>query len=233
MRLFNLLPLRWGAPVWRLLAWTGDFELHNPRRHDKLFLAGNAVAIFDARNIADECFMGHAEANFIDMDLLTTGAVVQGLSALFDRYGNSDAAWPVQALLGGPAGAGRSAEAAPNAAAEAPARFDTAVRDAAPVIPAHRTDPLGQTAVQARLDQGRLALHCASASVFADSPAQVSTPAGMAPTESLSFMPAHHAQKRPLVVANARHSPGYGCAFRLDRTPLDALYGRARKTLRL
>ena len=35
-------------------------------------------------------------------------------------------------------------------------------------------------------------------------------------------MPAHHAQRRPLVVANARHSPSYGCALRLDRTPLRA-----------
>ena len=32
-------------------------------------------------------------------------------------------------------------------------------------------------------------------------------------------MPAHHAKTRPSVVANARHSPGYGCALRLDRSP--------------
>ena len=35
-------------------------------------------------------------------------------------------------------------------------------------------------------------------------------------------MPAHHAQRRPLVFANARHSPSSGCALRLDRTPLRA-----------
>ena len=51
--------------------------------------------------------------------------------------------------------------------------------------------------------------------------------------ERLSFMPAHHAKVPPLVVANARHSPGYGCALRLDRAPFDALFGHARKTLRL
>ena len=34
-------------------------------------------------------------------------------------------------------------------------------------------------------------------------------------------MPAHHAQRRPLVVANARHSPSYGCALRLDRPPFE------------
>ena len=51
--------------------------------------------------------------------------------------------------------------------------------------------------------------------------------------ESLSIMPAHHAKRRPLVVANARHSPSYGCALRLDRTPFGALLGHARKTLSL
>jgi hypothetical protein len=30
-------------------------------------------------------------------------------------------------------------------------------------------------------------------------------------------MPAHSAKTHPLVVANARHSPRYGCALRLDR----------------
>ena len=113
--------------------------------HNKLFLADSTVAVFGGRNIADEYFMGHAEANFIDMDLLATGAVVQDLAAVFDRYWNSDAAWPVQALLGAPA------------AAPAQARLAAAVQDAKPVIPAYRTDPLGQTAVQAQLDQGRLA----------------------------------------------------------------------------
>src|SRR5687768_15785518 len=46
-------------------------------------------------------------------------------------------------------------------------------------------------------------------------------------------MPAHHAKEHPLVVANARHSPGYGCALRLDRAPFGALLGHDRKTLRL
>jgi len=51
--------------------------------------------------------------------------------------------------------------------------------------------------------------------------------------ESLSIMPAQHAKRRPPVVANARHSPSYGCALRLDRTSFDALLGHARKTLSL
>jgi hypothetical protein len=46
-------------------------------------------------------------------------------------------------------------------------------------------------------------------------------------------MPAHHAKRRLLVVANARNSPGYCCALRLDQTPFGALLGHDQKTLKL
>jgi hypothetical protein len=46
-------------------------------------------------------------------------------------------------------------------------------------------------------------------------------------------MPAHHAKKRLLVVANARHSPSYVCALRLDQALFGALLGQAQKTLSL
>ncbi|QKD42131.1 hypothetical protein HF896_22115 [Alicycliphilus denitrificans] len=42
-----------------------------------------------------------------------------------------------------------------------------------------------------------------------------------------STMPAHHAKTRPLCVANARHSPSYGCALRIDGPRFDALLGHA------
>jgi hypothetical protein len=42
-------------------------------------------------------------------------------------------------------------------------------------------------------------------------------------------MPAHHPKTPLLVVANARHSPSYGCALRLDPVRFVALLGHARK----
>jgi len=42
-------------------------------------------------------------------------------------------------------------------------------------------------------------------------------------------MPTHRAKRRPLVVANARHSPSDGCALRPDRTPFFVLLGHAQK----
>ncbi|WP_225782190.1 hypothetical protein [Xenophilus sp. Marseille-Q4582] len=42
-----------------------------------------------------------------------------------------------------------------------------------------------------------------------------------------SDMPAHPAKTPALFVANARHSPSYGCALRLDCERFDALLGHA------
>jgi putative cardiolipin synthase len=160
VRLFNPLPLRSGAPIVRLLMSPGDFERHNHRMHNKLFVADNAMAVFGGRNIADEYFMGHSEANFIDMDLIATGAVVQDLSRVFDRYWNSVAAWPLHMVQGRLAAADAAARE----------RLDAELRDAAPAPAPYRTDPIGLTSVEAQLQQGRLVLHHASAQVFADPP---------------------------------------------------------------
>jgi hypothetical protein len=46
-------------------------------------------------------------------------------------------------------------------------------------------------------------------------------------------MPAHHAKKDPLVVANARHSPSHVCALRVEQALFGALLGHAQKTLSL
>ncbi len=159
VRLFNPLSMRRGAPVARLLLSQGSFEQMNRRMHNKLFVADGSIAVYGGRNVADEYFMSHPQANFIDMDVLSTGRVVQDLEAAFDSYWNSDLAFPVQALLGTP----RNAETAR-------AEFDAEVRGAAPAVPAYRTDPLGQTAVDAQMADGRLALTHASAQVFVDPP---------------------------------------------------------------
>ena len=176
IRLFNPLPLRQGGPLLRLLLSSGDFERHNHRMHNKLFIADGTLAVYGGRNVADEYFMGHPEANFIDLDVLSSGAVVQDLAAVFDRYWNSEAAWPVQALLGRPADA-----------AAARARLDAAVRDAAPPAATYRSDPLGQTAVDEQLAAGQLTLVQASARVFADPPDKaLQVPAGTGPSAAMA-----------------------------------------------
>ncbi|MDT7834915.1 phospholipase D-like domain-containing protein [Aquabacterium sp. OR-4] len=179
VRLFNPLALRWGPPLWRLLVSPGDFELNNHRMHNKLFVADGALALFGGRNVADEYYMGNDEANFIDMDLLAAGAVVPTLSAVFDRYWNSQQAWPLHQVLGAPS------DAASDAATRA--TFDAAVRDTRLPRAAYAQDPLGRGPVGAQLQAGRLELLWAEAQVHADPPekAAIAQP-GKQPSEAMA-----------------------------------------------
>jgi putative cardiolipin synthase len=159
VRLFNPMPLRRGTALFRLLLSKGEFQRHNRRMHNKLFVADNAVAIYGGRNVADEYFMRNHEANFIDLDVLSTGPVVADLSGTFDLYWNSQLAWPVQAVMG-----------KPTDAASARQRFDRAVADAQVDPPEIPADPMGQATIESQLQEGRLVMAYATARVHADPP---------------------------------------------------------------
>ena len=161
VRVFNPFPLRYGSPTWRILGSLDDFSRVNHRMHNKLFIADNSVAISGGRNIADDYFMRSAEANFIDVDVLSAGPAVRQLSAAFDAFWNSPLSWPIGPLAG----------IAPDAVARE--AFDAAVRDAGPAFDERPQDVLGNTPVAAQLQAGRLALQAAPARVLADSPDKV------------------------------------------------------------
>ena len=199
VRLFNPLPMRRGAPVLRLVLSAGNFDLHNHRMHNKLFVADNAVAVYGGRNIADEYFMKSREANFIDMDVLSTGQVVTDLSAAFDRYWNSDFSWPVQAVLGSPAD--------PEAARR---QFDQAVDDARVSPPQDAIDPFGQSTIGAQLQAGRLQLAHATAQVHADPPEKAGdTTLRDEPTHAVSaLLAALTAARQEVVMVSPYFVPG-------------------------
>jgi cardiolipin synthase C len=153
LRLFNPLPVRGSAFETRMLMSLHQFERVNHRMHNKLFIADNSVAVTGGRNIADEYFMRGDAANFIDLDVLSLGPVVRGLSEVFDRYWNSEQAFPIEALV-----------AAKEPAAAARARFDAWVeRDVAA--------PGATNAVPAAGIE-TLPLQFAPVQVFADDPAK-------------------------------------------------------------
>jgi putative cardiolipin synthase len=163
VRLFNPLPARGSNLYERLFLSLYDFNRINHRMHNKLFIADNRFAVSGGRNIADEYFMRSSRANFIDLDLVSAGPVVRDLSEVFDRYWNSEQAWPVQDVV-----------PLDGDTASAERRFDSLVQHAAPELaPATPRDPLGQLPVDGELAAGRLALTFANASVFADAPAKV------------------------------------------------------------
>ena len=149
VRLFNPLPERYGTPIRRMLLSLHEFTRVNRRMHNKLFVADNQFAVYGGRNIADEYFTRHGEANFIDLDVLSAGAVVRELSASFDRYWNSEQVWALEQRL-------HALERAVKPA-ERRADFDVRLKELAgppPNVPPR--DYLGQSTVRAQIAQGRL-----------------------------------------------------------------------------
>jgi putative cardiolipin synthase len=155
VRLFNPLPVRSGSVVQRVLLSMHEFGRINRRMHNKLFIADNLLAITGGRNIGDEYFMRGHSANFIDLDVLASGPVVQELSASFDAFWNDPVAYPVRSLEPSPGAAAIAALLSPRTLRPGPAGVEP-----------------GSVAEQ--IEDGRLALHFAQVQLFADAPTKVS-----------------------------------------------------------
>ena len=63
--------------------------------HNKMMIADGAFAIAGGRNIADEYFFSSKVGNFLDFDLLVSGAAVPKLQGIFDIYWNSPRVYPL------------------------------------------------------------------------------------------------------------------------------------------
>lgn len=96
VRLFNPFALRSGGVFARFAASPFLFGRLNHRMHNKLFVADAAWAITGGRNIGDEYFERNNRANFIDLDVLVAGKVVDQMSRQFDNYWNSAATVPIE-----------------------------------------------------------------------------------------------------------------------------------------
>ena len=66
--------------------------------HNKSWIADNRVALVGGRNLGDEYFTASDEVNFVDLDFAMIGPVVRDVTASFDRFWNSSAAWPLEVL---------------------------------------------------------------------------------------------------------------------------------------
>jgi len=101
IRIFNPFSVRLGFQfgLFRLAEFAIDGNRLNHRMHNKLMVTDNQLAILGGRNVGDDYFGLSTRRNFIDTDLLLSGAPVQELSAGFDDYWNSGWAVPVEALI--------------------------------------------------------------------------------------------------------------------------------------
>ena len=164
VRLFNPFCCARESVASRFMASLADVRRLNHRMHNKLLVADGAIAIMGGRNIADEYFARGAMSNFVDMDVLLTGAVVQSLVDIFDVYWNSPQAYPIATIL---------PEAADSAAARE--RFDHLVEDGEQMraVTVPPMDMLAQRPIHDELDGGRLVLHTGTAIALADQPQKV------------------------------------------------------------
>lgn len=94
IRIFNPNPSR-DSPIVNALHYLATFQALNRRMHNKLLIADGRMAIAGGRNIANEYFGLGKKFNFVDLDVLTAGAVVQEAAMAFDQYWNTDAVYPV------------------------------------------------------------------------------------------------------------------------------------------
>ena len=173
IRLFNPFPGGRGYFLTRFLASAHDFNRVNRRMHNKLLIVDGAMAVTGGRNIANEYFMRHALANFVDLDAFVTGALVPMLAQMFDDYWNSPVVFPLHAIV-----------PPPDDPSELQAQFDSATGPvvAPPPEPPPSTDVLGYGPLSDELDAGRLGLVWAPATAYADPPSRLK---GMAITYAL------------------------------------------------
>ena len=161
IRLFNPFCCACSSLAARFTASAWDISRLNHRMHNKLFVADGSLAVVGGRNLADEYFTLNISQNFVDMDALVAGAVVADLSAIFDRYWNSQEVYPLGAI------------AMPQAdTISLTADFDAQVHMAGlrPTVTLPPTDVLGYSPIGEELDVGIVGFLWGHAQAVADPP---------------------------------------------------------------
>jgi len=186
VRVFNPFPGGRSATWTRLLASVNDIPRINHRMHNKLFVADNALAITGGRNIGDEYFTRDRHYNFIDLDVVAAGAIVQELSASFDAFWNSKYAYPIASV------------AAPVSA-----------EPASPTLP-DSGDGLNAGWMEGELNSGRIPLAWVPATVLADRPAKIAseTSPGEEDTIANNLAALMRSAKQELIVISPYFVPG-------------------------
>jgi len=170
VRMYNPLPAGRFSTVTKVLASLTEVDRINRRMHNKVFIADNALAFTGGRNLGDAYFLVSDKANFVDIDLLAAGPVVRDLSKLFDRYWNSELAYPVHKLVS------RSQAAA---SAADPKQLDTP-----PAVEPTFGLP-ADAAAREVAPQGGMRLQWAMARLLADEPAKIEALGAVSPDQTM------------------------------------------------
>ena len=155
VRLYNPFTLRKFKPA----GYAFDFLRLNRRMHNKSFTVDGVASIGGGRNIGDEYFGTADVANYVDLDLLVIGKLVQDVSDDFATYWNSDSSYPLALLT--------------SADRNKPSPLDAALREAAadPRLDQYRAR-IKENETVAKLANGTLPLEWARARLVSDPPAK-------------------------------------------------------------
>lgn len=196
VRLFNPFTVR-SSTVARTANFLGDFKRLNQRMHNKLLVADGHVAVVGGRNLADEYFFRHREANFIDFDMLMVGAVVPQLSGCFDAYWNSAMVYPLEAIT-------RSAESV----VERTAAFERLTSNDLPAPPLSQPDMFGEDPLGIQLQTRKFSFFRGQAEAWADEPAKAQDGAPAAVTVKQRFMQEMGRARQQLILFSPYFIPG-------------------------
>ena len=83
----------------RLLSFLTDFGRLDRRMHNKSFTVDNQATIVGGRNIGDEYFNAGRAMDFVDLDVLAVGPIVDQVSSDFDRYWASPWSYPLAQVV--------------------------------------------------------------------------------------------------------------------------------------
>lgn len=97
IRLYNPNKVRANA-FGRTVYFLVNYSVMNRRMHNKTFIADGVFSINGGRNIGDNYYGLSKKYNFRDLDVLTTGAVLEQVNYEFDRFWNSASAYPASRL---------------------------------------------------------------------------------------------------------------------------------------
>lgn len=94
LRIFNPNPSR-DKFIRKELHFIASFHELNRRMHNKLMIVDNHLLIAGGRNIGNEYFGLSRKFNFLDIDVIAVGDVVEEASQAYDDYWNTDTVYPV------------------------------------------------------------------------------------------------------------------------------------------
>lgn len=93
LRIFNPGRVR-GNSIFGTAEFIARFRALNRRMHNKTFTADRSLTIVGGRNVGDHYYGLDEDYNFIDLDVLAAGPVVDEVSDGFDKFWNSAPAFP-------------------------------------------------------------------------------------------------------------------------------------------